>query len=655
LNHLIRIARTDEKRRYRRSSASEAGFRVHCAATGAEAKLVNFSQAGLGLVLPNASHISGSDAVSVLLTRGGEAFLRVTLGIASGERDGAQMRIGGPILERHVLPFGPNAAGGAGDVAQIHDSAITDAVLARLFKQTPLLGLATTGGVARTVRIDTARAGDGAIPLLVEAAAGPLPEGPISLSFDLDDGAFVVRGTLVRDALGRSAVAGPLAMISRSRRHADRVRVARGRSVISWPNALVPGERITADVDDLSAMGARVRVQGSSSYPPPPGDAVLLHVDGLALPVRAEVRHVDAAPDGGVSLGLRFLAGSGDDTVRLARAVERIRFPGLRARDERPRGDVVELLRTSGYLDLRESAQELTPWHDTADAGLSLDAVHARDDGSLDGHISCTRVYSNTWIFHQLASLGEGPQAMDCRRALYLSVTNWVSLLSEGRGHALAYFDRKKRWHMSFFESFVRWAGSDALALLAPLDRFEALSDAFEAPAASPTLSFGLATEDELPAAEAALHRAMPSLLCDAMDMSAPRLATDALCAQHAAEGLERARTVLVVREEGRPVAFALCETGSPRLSLFNLLNMAHVVVDEAASVAAQHALLAHVRSFYAARGTARPLIVAKPGTLSGAEAAGLALAETMGCIVMSSEGLKQYRNFLAYSLRTGR
>ena len=43
---------------------------------------------------------------------------------------------------------------------------------------------------------------------------------------------------------------------------------------------------------------------------------------------------------------------------------------------------------------------------------------------------------------HQLATLGQGRIAMKTRRAIYLSATGWVSLLSEGDGYAMAYFDR---------------------------------------------------------------------------------------------------------------------------------------------------------------------------------------------------------------------
>jgi hypothetical protein len=239
---------------------------------------------------------------------------------------------------------------------------------------------------------------------------------------------------------------------------------------------------------------------------------------------------------------------------------------------------------------------------------------------------------------------------MKTRRAIYLSATGWVSLLSEGDGYAMAYFDRHKRWHSTFFESFIRWSGDESIATITPLDRFElSARPRHSTAAAGGSWDVGEARAHEHAAAEAAFRVAMPPLLVRAMDIEAGLLTTTTLCPLHEADGLERARTLLVAREDGEAVAFALCETGSSRLSLFNLLNIAHVVVTPDASRGAQRALLDAVIAFYAERGTAAPLVVAKPATLAAAEASGFALVETMGCLVLSSEGLKQYRNFLAY------
>jgi hypothetical protein len=633
---------------------------VQCGLTADELRLVDFSPGGMRVAFERARVREPDHTVPLLLSRGETPFARIVLGVANGSRAGGATYVGGPILSRAFLPFGSSAARGPGDAALLRDDALAQDVLERLRKQTPSLRLALADGGTLTARIAGSFEIGGPIRLVLDSpAAIPASEG--SVSFGLGGGGFVLRGLLQREdgtteegaARGptdRYVLAPPFALVSRSRRHADRVRVPSQRAVLSWPNVLVPGERITASVEDLSALGARVRVRHPSSCPPPPGAPVLLHVDGLALSLHAEVRHVEpSCAEGSTSFGVRLVPRSMDDVVRLARAVERFSFPTLLPRTTVPRGEVVDLLRTSGYLDLRESAQELRPWHDAADERLSIDAVHRRPDGVLDGHVSCTRIYRRTWLFHQLATLGQGRLAMKTRRAIYLSATGWVSLLSEGDGYAMAYFDREKRWHSAFFESFTRWSGDDSIATIVPLDRFELAGAPKDVSAGEGSWEIGEARPDELDLAERAIRNATPPLLARAIDIEPGLLATPTLCPPHAAEGLERARVLLVAREAGEATAFALCETGSAQLSLFNLLNIAHVVVTPGASPGAQRALLVSIARFYAERGIPAPLVVAKPGTLTAAEDAGFTLAETMGCLILSAEGLKQYRNFIAF------
>src|SRR5690349_22000549 len=101
-----------EKRRYPRWSAADAGFRVRCARTGDEARLVDFSHAGMGLVFAPSRVLAQGDAVSVDLTRGDDVFARLRVGVATGVRSADGVRIGGPILGCEPLPFGAPAEDG---------------------------------------------------------------------------------------------------------------------------------------------------------------------------------------------------------------------------------------------------------------------------------------------------------------------------------------------------------------------------------------------------------------------------------------------------------------------------------------------------------------------------------------------------------------
>src|SRR5262249_18350008 len=116
----------------------------------------------------------------------------------------------------------------------------------------------------------------------------------------------------------------------------------------------------------------------------------------------------------------------------------------------------------------------------------------------------------------------------------------------------------------------------------------------------------------------------LPALTADALDLHEHSVTTATLCPEHAAVGLVRSRRGLVAEVNGQAVGAALCESGSPRLSLFNILNMAFVFFSPAlgaqARASVQAALLASARDFYARRGIANPVIVVPTGMVSSPE-----------------------------------
>lgn len=453
--------------------------------------------------------------------------------------------------------------------------------------------------------------------------------------------------TLRRDAVGRACIALGT-VVSVSRRRCDRVMLQPSEATIRWAHPLDPAREVSARVHDLSPEG--VGVAGPILIPPPGLARMTLDVGGDHYDIEGEVRHLTC--EGGVlHIGIRTTFIDSRDRMRIAHFCRGIRFPRLLPRATVPADILTELLRKSGYLRLRPDV-DATPIfaHTRATEQLAVDTVHRGSAGSLLGHFSCLRVYAKTWLYHQLATVERNAESYDCRRALYLDVVDWVSLLAGADGFSLAYYDRRKAWHERFINNFVDWVTSDQLAVLAPLDRFErsATPKNFEPIPAGMTFS-PLCPEDSAQAA-AFIARWLPRLLIEAMDLTESLIARDLTCeALYREEGYERGRHPFALRSGDGIVGVALCEVGSRELSLFNLLNSAQVFIEPNLGAAAEHALLSFVTSFYEERRIPNPIVVSPPGLLVDAAAAGLSLVETMGTFATSALGLKQYRNFLSY------
>lgn len=502
-----------------------------------------------------------------------------------------------------------------------------------------------------------------------ERSVGELTERGLELAFDVTPpltplmtgerarahisifgASFVVEATLsIGDPLAR--LVGPYRLFSRADRAHERHPTRNG--TLSWRDSSGKGTgaAVTAEVLDVSADGTRVRLSPGSSFPPNAGGEAVLEVGDRRFSVEPEVRRVSTVDDN-VELGLKLRFPQHADAVGLARLVDEYAFPNLRPRSAAPAGEVMRVMRDSGYLALRDDGVEHAQPIDAGDVDLSIDSVAVTRDGAVVGHMSCTRVYSQTWLYHQLATIGRGRSALEGGRALYLSMTAWVLALGGKAGYSMGYFDREKRWHRSFLDGFVRSAGSPDLAIIEPLDRFELDAKLLAASAREPSWSAGeddsgsirTATSSDLEAIDASLADTHPPIFRNARDLTLARLGDPTLVDVIEDASLARRRRILVAISNGQVVGFALCETGSSKLSIFDIFNAAHLHATPAMTETLLGRLLEAVKSHYAEAGVSTPLLMAAPGALSHPS---LNLVETMGCIVLSSEGLRHCRNYL--------
>ncbi len=358
------------------------------------------------------------------------------------------------------------------------------------------------------------------------------------------------------------------------------------------------------------------------------------------------------SPMGYVRLTVYTTAQDRPELVRIHRL---IRFPKLRDRGEFDSDRVIELFRASHYLDLRDTdnPEPTDAWCCPDFAGdLSIDTIYQADDGTLLGHVSVTRAYSRTWLGHQLATLKGHPESFECRIALYSHFASMPVTFDGPDVFLLGYYDRSKRWHQLFFESFVDWLADPSEVAIVPFDRYE--PSALGSPIADlgdPTAGVEIhrAEPDELAELATLIAGQMPTLAQAAFDLGADQLDAPFLHSEYAVQAVARGRLVFAIREHGERVGVALVEHGSPHLSLFNLLNLTQFYFTDSASRTGKAEAFRFVRQHYAERGIFDPILVTQPGANEHPADAGMRLAETMGCIIWSGHSLAQYQSYVRY------
>jgi hypothetical protein len=332
------------------------------------------------------------------------------------------------------------------------------------------------------------------------------------------------------------------------------------------------------------------------------------------------------------------------------RAYLQQRFPRLVPRGEVDFELLAQLLQSSGYSKLRQAECSYGDWQRFS-AEYSYDYVYRALDGRVLGHVSSTRLYSKTWLGHQLATLGGHLESGASRASLYALVCCLPKLMGGERAHFLAYFNLQSRWHQLFFEGFVRWVDDVALSLIAEWDCFElAARDprpslyGLQVPEAE-KFRIELLEEHELGAATALVRRQIPQLLADAMDILPGQLGTTRLNGDPA-----RARVAFGVHSGQGLTGVALCETGPTNASLFNLLNVSQFFVSNSPPDA-QLALLCAVQGFYQGRGIERPLLFAPPGSFRATQHPAVCFRERMGVIAHGGAGVIHYENYCRFHM----
>lgn len=335
----------------------------------------------------------------------------------------------------------------------------------------------------------------------------------------------------------------------------------------------------------------------------------------------------------------------------IASTYHQLRFRSLRRRASLNKEVLTALFRDSGYLRLKEGLDPSSTWLRAEWPNtLTHEAVYLTHDDRALGHVAVTRAYPRSWLGHEIATLRDHSEMMACRRTLYQHFSVWPRLLDGDSAHLLGYYNRNRPWHRKMFEDYAaRCRASDCIVV--PTDRYSTrpLPHGSLDPADNGAEVRTAAPDEDDSAAVYLIEQHWPELARDAFDIGVGRLSSSCMHEEFRRLGLSRTRTLLSLVIRGETVAVALCERSDSQISLFNVLNMAHIFVHPERNVpaAARARLVQCVRQHYARHGAPPVQIACPPGTFKDVALEGCDFVETMGCIVWNATGLRAFEGYV--------
>jgi hypothetical protein len=266
-------------------------------------------------------------------------------------------------------------------------------------------------------------------------------------------------------------------------------------------------------------------------------------------------------------------------------------------------------------------------------------------DERIAGHVSCVRVYAQTWLCQHLAASNGGKSALTAGRRLC------VAMLEELEAEPTAEWTKIRwrpdnAWPAREFGGYARTASDRTRALLRTYAYAVSPALAADEPGPPAGLTLRSALPADLARVEAYFAATEQALYLRSDDLAASSIGLGHMQEAYARLGLARCREVIIAERGGRFAGFALLELSSVGLNFSEFTNSFRVYA-AADDLATPAALARAARARYHALGYARCVALVDEPLLAAFEAAGFAQTKRYCCVTLHRSLLRELRAHL--------
>jgi hypothetical protein len=318
-----------------------------------------------------------------------------------------------------------------------------------------------------------------------------------------------------------------------------------------------------------------------------------------------------------------------------------------------------EVFASSGYLTLSgKSPADFTDLRHGFDTVTKKLALHpalggsalVREDSGLMATLTASKIYSGSYLLHQLAKFQPEHDRQAAKRALwgiYSGAHDLVSRAPDARWTIMYASDQASSWQERSLLAFLRAHPDPAMAALIRFRLME-VSTEDRARHAHTNIEVSRATSQEQRNLAETLEREHSTAYLQALDLTCDEISLTSCRTQMRAAGLERARCVFLARRSGVLVAAMVAELGEPGLNLFHLYDSARVFDLGDLDDDVRKALLDSALAWFHQRGRRRFIYYNEHAPARGADDLGLRDLGLGYVCIMSAALVRQYLEHLA-------
>ncbi|MBN2558342.1 MAG: PilZ domain-containing protein [Clostridia bacterium] len=300
--------------------------------------------------------------------------------------------------------------------------------------------------------------------------------------------------------------------------------------------------------------------------------------------IDAMVKYIIEADAGSYFYGTEFLNNNWFSHYSLFQYIFEQTYPELQSIFNFSREEIFLLYDNSGYFDLKprdeigdsfnKMLKTLKKANDYPQITTNPVFVH---NNKLYMGASALRIYNKTFLAQHLAAIPEARLFPGSKQSIYLGLSDYL-ICNPYYDYYLTYFNAHHKWHNKMYGSIAGYINDDSKYLYDTVEFFEIFFNEYIPDPPTPYRAETMADPDMFLEYS---QKNIPPLIRSTFGYNKANIDLREIKQVYELIGLYLDRCIIKVEKDGVVAAYAVCESYSPGLNLFNILDSIKVYIVE--------------------------------------------------------------------------